>query len=304
MSTPPAPHQSRIILAAIAALGFWSSAFVGTRVALSSFAPGELALYRYGVASLTLAALAIWLRPPAPRRQDLPRLLATGLIGIGIYTLALNTGQQTVAAGAASFIVNTAPLFSTVLACVLLKERLRWPGWVGLVVGLAGIGLIAMAEGRSGISHGALLVLVAAIAWALYQIIQKPLLPHYGALGVVCYAIWFGTLLFLPFLPGLLDAMTRAPLAHHATVIYLGILPGALAFLAWSYLLSHLTVTRATPLLYLVPALSLIIAWLVIHEQPAMLSIIGGVVAVCGVAISRRAASPSRLAAMPQKTSP
>ncbi len=294
MSTPLAPSHPRIILAALAAVGLWASAFVGTRVALASFSPGELALYRYGVASITLAALACWLRPPLPRRQDLPRLLATGLIGIAIYTLALNTGQQTVTAGAASFIVNTAPLFSTVLACVLLKERLRWPGWLGLLVGLLGIGLIALAESGAAHAHGALLVLAAAIAWALYQIIQKPLLPHYGALGVVAYAIWSGTLMFLPFLPGLVEAMARAPLTHHATVVYLGVLPGALAFLAWSYLLSHLTVSRATPLLYLVPVLSLIIAWLVIAEQPALLSIIGGLVAIAGVALSRLTAGPGK----------
>lgn len=282
-----APGSPRIILAAVAALGFWASAFVGTRVSLASFTPGELALYRYGVASLTLALLAIWLRPPLPRRQDLPRLIATGAIGIGVYTLALNTGQQSIAAGAASFIVNTAPLFSTIFACVVLKEQLRPAGWLGLIIGLAGIGLIALGEEGSGISTGALLVFVAAIAWALYQIIQKPLLPHYGALGVVCYAIWFGTALFLPFAPGLFEAMARAPANHHATVVYLGVLPGALAFLAWSYLLAHLTVARATPLLYLVPVLSLVIAWLVIDERPVLLSVIGGVVAVAGVALSR-----------------
>jgi drug/metabolite transporter (DMT)-like permease len=281
------PGHSRIIAAAVAALGFWASAFVGTRVTLASFTPGELALYRYGVASLTLAALAVWLKPPLPRRQDLPRLIATGAIGIGVYTLALNTGQLTTTAGAASFIVNTAPLFSTIFACVLLRERLRPAGWLGLIVGLAGIGLIALGEDGAGISTGALLVFVAAIAWALYQIIQKPLLAHYGALGVVCWAIWFGTALFLPFAPGLVEAMARAPATHHLTVIYLGVLPGALAFLAWSYLLAHLTVSRATPLLYLVPVLSLIIAWVVISEQPHVLSIIGGLVAIGGVALSR-----------------
>ncbi len=286
MSHQP-PSSTRIILAAVAALGFWASAFVGTRVTLPSFDPGELALYRYGVASLTLALLAIWLRPPLPRVADLPRLVATGAIGIGVYTLALNTGQQTVTAGAASFIVNTAPLFSTIIAYVVLKERLRPAGWLGLVISLAGIGLIALGEENSGISTGALLVFVAAIAWAIYQIIQKPLLPYYGALGVVCYAIWFGTALFLPFAPGLIEAMARAPVSHHATVVYLGVLPGALAFLAWSYLLQHLTVSRATPLLYLIPALSLVIAWLVIAEQPKLLSVIGGVVAVAGVALSR-----------------
>jgi drug/metabolite transporter (DMT)-like permease len=204
-----------------------------------------------------------------------------------VYTLALNTGQLTTTAGAASFIVNTAPLFSTIIACVVLQERLRLAGWLGLIIGLAGIGLIALGEGGSTVSTGALLVFVAAISWAIYQIIQKPLLGYYGALGVVCYAIWFGTLWFLPFAPGLVAAMVKAPASHHATVVYLGVLPGALAFLAWSYLLAHLTVARATPLLYLVPVLSLVIAYLVINEQPHLLSVVGGLVAIGGVAISR-----------------
>ena len=130
--------------------------------------------------------------------EDLPRLIAVGVIGVGLYTLALNTGLQTVTAGAASFIVNTAPLFSTVFACVMLKERLGWPGWLGLFIGLAGLGLIATGEKESGVSPGALLLFASAVAWALYQIIQKPLLPYYGPLGVVCYAVWFGTVIFLP----------------------------------------------------------------------------------------------------------
>ncbi len=306
MPTTTQPNHSRIILAAIAALGFWGSAFVGTRVALVSFTPGELALYRYGVASFTLALIAWWLQPPPPRLKDLPRLIATGVVGVGLYTLALNTGLQTVTAGAGSFIVNTSPLFSAVLACVMLKERLGWPGWLGLFIGLAGLGLIATGEKESGISHGALFIFASAIAWALYQIIQKPLLPYYGPVGVVCYAIWFGTVIFLPFLPGLLNAMPMAPLKHHATMIYLGVLPGAVAFLAWSYLLAKLSVTRATPLLYLIPVVSLIFAWLFIDERPAWQSIIGGTIAVGGVAVSRwsRPSRSSKPISKPQKEAP
>jgi drug/metabolite transporter (DMT)-like permease len=306
MATTTQPNHLRIVLAAVAALGFWGSAFVATRVALVSFTPGEVALYRYSVASLTLALLAWWLRPPLPRRQDLPRLIAVGVIGVGLYTLALNTGLQTVTAGAASFIVNTAPLFSVVFACVILKERPGWPGWLGLLIGLAGLGLIATGEKESGVSPGALLLFASAVAWALYQIIQKPLLPYYGPVGVVCYAIWFGTAIFLPFLPGLLNAMPMAPLQHHATAIYLGVLPGAMAFLAWSYLLSQLSVTRTTPLLYLVPVISLIIAWLVIDEHPAWQSIIGGTIAVGGVAVSRwsRPSRSSQPISKPQKEAP
>jgi drug/metabolite transporter (DMT)-like permease len=288
MTTTPSffTVRHRVIIAAIAALLFWASAFVGTRVVLSTFSPGELALYRYGVASLTLLFIAYWMRPPLPAWRDVPRLCATGIIGIAIYGLALNYGQRDISAGAASFIVNTSPLFSVIFASMMLKERLNIPGWIGLVLGLSGVGLIALAEGGPGLSAGAGLVFLAAICWALYQIIQKPLLPRYGALGVVCYAIWSGTFVLLVFLPDLLHTMQGAPATHHAIALYLGILPGAVSFLAWSYLLSQLTVSKATPLLYLVPVISLVIAWLAIDEKPAVLSIIGGLVAIGGVALS------------------
>jgi drug/metabolite transporter (DMT)-like permease len=286
-TTPTSPlHRHLVIVAAVTAILFWASAFVGTSVVLSTFSPGELALYRYGVASLTLVLIAMWLRPPLPTWSDVPRLAATGIIGIGIYGVALNYGQKDISAGAASFIVNTSPLFSVFFATMILKERLSAPGWIGLVLGLGGVGLIALAEEGSGLSLGAGLVFLAAICWSLYQIVQKPLLPRYGALGVVCYAIWSGTICLLPFLPSLLHTMQTATATHHAIVLYLGILPGAVSFLAWSYLLSQLTVSKATPLLYLVPVLSLVIAWFAIGEEPAILSVIGGLIAIAGVALS------------------
>ena len=290
-TTPTFSTKHKVIAAAVAALLFWASAFVGTRVVLATFSPGELALYRYGVASLTLALIACWLRPPLPAWRDLPRLSATGIIGIGIYGLALNYGQIEISAGAASFIVNTSPLFSVFFAGIILKERLNAAGWIGLVLGLCGVGLIALAEEGNGLSAGAGLVFIAAICWAMYQIVQKPLLPRYGPLGVVCYAIWSGTLVLMPFFPSLLHTMQTAPASHHSIVLYLGILPGAVSFLAWSYLLAQLTVSKATPLLYLVPVLSIAIAWLAIGEKPAVLSVFGGLVAIAGVALSHFASN-------------
>jgi drug/metabolite transporter (DMT)-like permease len=291
-TTMPNPHPTWYLpVAASAALVFWASAFVGTRVALASFPPGELALYRYTIASLILLAVACYVKPKTPSKPDAPRLIALGIIGIGIYGLCLNYGQQTVSAGAASFIVNTAPLFSLLIAHFYLRERLPWLGWLGVAVGLVGVGMISFAEADVGLSHGALLVFIAALCWALYQIMQKPLFPTYGSFAVVCYAIWSGTLFFLPFAPSLVENLSRAPLTHHLIVLYLGVLPGAVSFLAWSYVLEHMSVSKATPLLYLVPVLSLLIAWVTIGEQPAVLSVGGGLVAIAGVALSRLAAA-------------
>lgn len=291
----PAPTVL-IAIAAGATLVLWASGFAGNRAALAHLSPGELSLYRYGVASLVLALIALVRPPVAPRLGDLWRLGLTGALGIGIYNLALASGQRTVSAGSASFIINTAPIFSALLAWPFLGERpSRW-GWAGLLVSLAGVALIACGEGQGTVSWGALQVFVAALAWALYHIVQKPLLPRYGALGVVSYAIWSGTLMFLPFLPSLLHTAPGLPGGTHAVAIYLGVLPGALAFVLWSYVLTHLPVTRATSLLYLVPVLALAIAWLALGERPGLLAVVGGAVAIAGVAISRiRRAAPAEV---------
>jgi drug/metabolite transporter (DMT)-like permease len=277
----------RLVAALCTVLLLWGSAFAATHFVLQQklFTPGELALFRYGIASLVLAALTLWSPLVRPRLADMPRLIACAALGVGIYTLALNYGQLTVSPGAASFIVNTAPLFATLFACVMLKERLPAPGWVALGISLVGMALITLSEGDGRVSSGALLVFVSAITWALYQIVQKPLLPRYGALGVVSYAIWGGTVMFLPFLPGLIPAAAGAPALTNATVIYLGVLPGAAAYLAWSYVLTRLPVSRATPFLYLVPVLALLIAWVGMGERPHALSVLGGVIAIAGVAL-------------------
>lgn len=291
--TKPAPTVL-IAFAAGSTLVLWASGFAGNRAALANLSPGELSLYRYGVASLVLAAIALVRPPVAPRLGDLWRLGLTGALGIGIYNLALASGQRTVSAGSASFIVNTAPIFSALLAWPFLGERPSPWGWAGLLISLAGVALIALGEGSGTFSWGALEVFIAALAWALYHLVQKPLLPRYGALGVVSYAIWSGTLMFLPFIPDLVAKLPALPSHTHAVAVYLGVLPGALAFVLWSFVLTHLPVTRAIALLYLIPVLALAIAWLALGEQPGVLAIIGGVVAIAGVAIGRiRTAVPT-----------
>jgi uncharacterized membrane protein len=71
-----------------------------------------------------------------------------GLAGIALYNITLNTGQQTVAAGAASFIVNSAPILTALLALVFLKERFTVWGWIGTVISFGGIALIASGPAR------------------------------------------------------------------------------------------------------------------------------------------------------------
>lgn len=120
-----------------------------------------------------------------------------------MYNVVLNIGIAGIASGTASLIVNFAPVLVALLARFFLGERLRLWGWVGSAISLAGVAVIAAASGSGiGVSTSALWVLGAAVAQAIYVVLQKPLLRRYSALQFTTYAIWAGTLGLLIFAGG------------------------------------------------------------------------------------------------------
>lgn len=279
----------RLLLAIGATVLFWASAFAGIRASLEAYTPGHLALLRFLVASAVLVGYAAWIRLRLPRVQDLPAVLLSGFLGVFAYHWALNTGQLTVTAGSAGFLSNTSPVFTTLLATFFLGERPGMHGWVGIGISFAGAGLIALGEGQGmTLDSGALLVLLAALAWAVWFVVQKPYLARYSALEFTTYSIWAGTLLLLVFAPGLPAAVHSAAPAETAAVVYLGLLPSAVAYVTWAYVLSQLPASRAASLLYLTPPLALAIAWVWLGEVPAVISILGGAVTLLGVVVVQR----------------
>jgi drug/metabolite transporter (DMT)-like permease len=264
----------------------WASAFAGIRAALGDYSPAHLALGRFLVASSVLAIIGSWKRTPLPDLKDMPRIILTGFAGITVYHISLNYGEITVSAGAASFIVNTVPIFTTLLSVAFLDERVRLIGWLGMLVSFCGVGLIALGEtDHLHFDKGAFAVLAAAVCQSLYFVLQKPLLRKYSVLGVVCYAIWAGTICLLAFVPGFAAQARFAPLSSTLAVVYLGVFPSAIAYLCWSYGLSRLDASKASSFLFIVPVVAIVIAFVWLREIPSWLSLVGGAVALTGVAV-------------------
>ena len=71
-------------------------------------------------------------------------------------------------------------------------------------------------------------------------------------------------------------------------LLYLGIVPTALAFSTWAYALARTSAGSLGISTYLVPPLTIVIAWVLLGEVPALLALAGGVVCLGGVALSRR----------------
>jgi drug/metabolite transporter (DMT)-like permease len=266
----------------------WSSAFAAIKVGLTDYGPGEVALLRFGTASAVLGIYAIATRMRLPARRDVGRIALAGLLGITTYHVALNFGEQTVSAGAASLIIASGPVFTAALASVFLGERLNTWGWAGIGVAFAGVALIAFGEGGDGlrIEAGALLVLISALSTAAYSIISKPMLRRYRPLEFTTYVIWAGTVPMLVWAPGLMGQMAHASSGATAAVVYLGVFLAALAYLTWSYALARMPASALATFLYLSPVSAIVIAFLWIGEVPGILALVGGGVAIIGVAIT------------------
>ncbi|WP_168211331.1 DMT family transporter [Actinosynnema sp. ALI-1.44] len=271
------------------ALVMFACAFVAIRVALPGFSVSGLSLGRLMVASTLMAIAAPFLGVRIPSRAHLVRIVGCGLAGMAGYQVLLNAGERTVPAGTASMLVNTGPIFAAVLAFVLLSERIGRRGWIGIALGFVGAVTITFAQGASlRPSADALLVLAAALAQSTYFVVQKPLLAHYSGFEVTCYATWVGALVMAPTLPGLLADLPAASGGSIAAVVFLGIGPSAVGYATWAYAQARLPVATVTNTLFLVPFLSIGIGWVVLDESIHLVALAGGLIALGGVALSRR----------------
>lgn len=301
----PTVFDLRLILAIMGALVFWSSAFPAIRLAVRHIEPGHLALWRFLTASVVLAVWALITRMPLPARSDWPQLSVSGFLSITVYHTALNYGQVSVPSGAASFLINTAPVWTALLAAYFLRERRPWTTWLGIAISFGGV-LILSSKPTVGTKYfalphferDALLILVSALAASISMILNKNLLGRLNALQITCFSVWAGTVFLMFFAPGLVSDLQSAPRSAVLSGLYLGVFPGALSYVLWTSVLSRLPATQTASFLYLVPPLASLIAWLWLGETLSSRAILGGALALIGVAlVSARKSKTPKLAA-------
>lgn len=284
-ATAPRADVATIAAVTITVLG-WSSAFPAIGAGLAGFGPLELGAFRFGLAAVPAAFLLLVMRPALPAVREVWRFAFGGLIFVALYTVLLNIGQQTVPAGAASFIINVNPILTAGFAMLILGEHFGLYAWIGTALSFAGIGLIAMGKTDDlQLNAGALLILGAALCTALTSIVQKPLFARHKPQTVAAVNIIVGALALSPFLPGSIAQAQTAPAEALFAAIYLAVIPSFLVYGTWAVALSRLPAARATNFLYCVPPLATLMGWLWLGEVPTLFGVIGGALALGGVVL-------------------
>jgi drug/metabolite transporter (DMT)-like permease len=283
----------RSLLAVAITVVAWASAFVVIRYAAHDINPGALSLGRLLVASLALSAMMLGRRLVRMSTRECALTALVGIAWFAVYSVALNAGEQHVDAGTASMLIQFAPILIGVLAGILLGEGFPRMLVIGGLVAFAGTLIIGFATstGEADLA-GVLLVLLSATVYSIAMVAQKVVLRRIPALQVTWLACLIGTVACLPFAGGLVRDLSVAPTPQILGVVYLGLVPTALAFSTWAYALSHTSAGKLGVTTFVVPPITILLAWLFLSEVPPMLAILGGAFSLIGVAIARRPSGP------------
>ncbi|MFE3192690.1 DMT family transporter [Nocardia sp. NPDC059240] len=281
--------DKRAMAAAAITVVLWASAFVFIRSAGHAFSPGALALGRLLSGSVALIAIMLITGERFPARSARRAILITGVLWFGVYMVALNWGERHLDAGTAAMVINIGPVLIALLGGFLLAEGFPPRLMAGIAVSFTGAVVVGLSNSGSGSAAalGVALCLLAAACWAVSVVIQKPALTQASALQLTTGGCVVGTIACLPFSGQLITQATAAPITSTLSLIYLGVFPTALAFTTWAYALARTTAGKMGATTYAVPALVILMSWLALGEVPAPLALLGGLLCLAGVALTR-----------------
>jgi drug/metabolite transporter (DMT)-like permease len=279
----------------------WGLAFVAIKEILRDLSPVTLTVARFAVADACLLVLmAAW---PAARprfeRRDFWRLLVLGVTGVPMYHLALNWGEQRTSASVAALVVATAPVMVAVLAAVVLRERVGARKVFGIALAFGGVALLAFGRHESAENStqiaGVLVAMLAPVAWAIYTIVAKPLTARAGAVRVAVVSMLIGSLMVFP----LANARTFHELgamraSNWVWLVFIGVGSSVGGYVLFVWALSRLDATKASVLLYAVPVVAVLSAWLLRGEHLGWIVAASGALVVAGVGLVQMQPSEDR----------
>ncbi len=266
----------------VAAALLWGTVGVTTQslYQLSSTSALSIGFFRLALAAplFLLACILFYRRTWRLRRRDTLLALLLGAL-VAVYQVTYFSAIRHAGVTIAVLItLCTAPVLAALLGTVLLHERLTRVVMVALVGALLGTGLLIGVRPGIGTDSrfiiGVLFALASAFSYAAITICGRLLSLEARPLEVNAVAFSVGALLlFTAALP--VGLITSYGPRSWGLLLYLGLVPTALAYLLFLIGMRHTTATVATLITLLEPLTGAVLAWVLLGEQLAPLSLLG-----------------------------
>jgi drug/metabolite transporter (DMT)-like permease len=251
---------------ALATVALWATLPLALKLTLEQLDPYTLTWFRFAVA---FGVMTVWIgaRGGFGALRGLPRahwllLAVAALMLIGNYVFYLLGLARTTPANA-QLLIQLAPLLMALGGIVVFRERFTAWQWTGLGVGLTGMlvffrdQLPRAVTGPTDYLVGAVLIVIAALTWAVYSLAQKQLLNRLGSPLILVFI--YGTASVLLFAPARPSHLARLDAAHWIALGYCALNTLA-AYGAFAEALAHWEASRVSAVLALTPLLTLVVS--------------------------------------------
>lgn len=285
------PATNLLPLTVVAFCLLWSFAFVAGKIGVSNCPPLILLSVRFSLAGILILGLSAGRRSVwTLSRRDVWVFAVLGIVNNALYLGLAYMGLQSVSAGLGGLIISANPVFTAILAAIVLGERLTARKLLGLALGIGGVALIVAhrLSARTDALPGILFTVAALASIVTGSILFKLLAPKGN--------LWIGNgvqnlasgLVMLPFaLTFASVGQIKADAQLVGAMAYL-VLGGSLASLLWLRLLAVYGAAKASSFHFAMPPLSMVFAWMVLGEHVAPQDFLGIVPVAAGIYLVTR----------------
>ncbi len=260
----------------------WGSGFLFAKVAIEHFPPILLMALRFTVTALVL----VWF-VPIPKQQ-LGRLFWVALIGAAVQYSLTFTGLKHIYASTAIIVIQLEVPFAVLIAVVFLKDRVDLIKIAGMALAFVGVIVIAGEPHLQGDLFWVFMVGCGAFTWAIGQVMIKSLGPVGGFTLIAWIAVFAAPQLYIASWlveDQQIAAVREATWVVWAVVAYMGVVMTAVGYAMWYHLLGKYPVYQVAPFLLLLPVTTVLGGVLLLDEALTPRLIVGGLLAVGGVAV-------------------
>ena len=291
----PTSSQFKYHALAFIVMTIWGATFASSKTLIVHGMPEVYIFFlRFIIAYVPLAAISHrkWM---ADNRRDELIMLLLGITGGSAYFMAENFGLHYAQSTDVAFIIAFTPLLTTLVAWIFHQERQQITrGFVlGLCIAMAGITLLIF-KGDFQMQPSLLgdsLALLAALLWAIYSLLIKPVARRYSVTFITRKVFFYGWVTILPFLGGYSFKDTMALLTEPvvtANLIFLAVVASFLCYLWWNIVLEKIGVLKSSYYLYVNPVASAVVSMLFMDEVMNLSIAMGLVLILLGVMVSEK----------------
>ena len=307
-SAPPLPRSAadarstQALWVALVLILVWGSNFSVQKAVFNALSPGGFLFVRYLILPLAATLLLCWrhgLHWPSVPRADRWALLRLGIAGHLIHVGMVTYGIHWSTPFSSALILACGPVFTLLILRWHGLEQLTGGQVAGVSVAFFGVLLFLSDKlfgGHWQASGGDLTLLVASAFFSYYTVAAKPLIERHGGVIVMAYATLMGSapVVALTWPAGLAVDWAAVRPAIWAGMLWAVLVSAFLGWLVWGWINAVRGVARTAPLMYLMPPVAGLVAWVLTGERYTAIKLAGAAVTLGGVALAQFASSSAR----------